>query len=149
MACALLGSVALAACGGSSENGVASKSPSGIVSAAMNAVSGAKSVHVSGSGVDAGSKVAIDLDLADGKGARGNISQGTVSFQLIQIGQTIYLKGSPEFWRHLGGSAAVQLLQGKWFQTPANSGSFASLGALTDMRKLFGSLSSHGALVKG
>ena len=149
MVCGVLGTGVLAACGGSSDNGVASKSPNGIVTAAMNAVSDAKSVHVSGAGVDAGSHVAIDLNLADGKGARGNISQGTVSFQLIQIGETIYLKGSPEFWRHLGGSAAVQLLQGKWFQTPADTGSFASLGALTDMHKLFGSLSSHGTLVKG
>jgi hypothetical protein len=140
---------AVSACGGSSDNGVASKSPNAILSAAMNAVNGARSVHVAGSGVDAGSPVALNLDLASGKGARGNIAEGTVSFQLIEVGQVIYLKGSPEFWRHLGGAAAVQLLQGKWFETPASSGSFASLGQLTDMRRLFASLSSHGTLVKG
>ncbi len=140
---------AITACGGSSDNGVASKSPSDILSAAMQAVDNAKSVHVSGSGVDAGSPVALDLDLASGRGARGNISQGNLSFQLVEVGPLIYLKGSPEFWRHLGGAAAVQLLQGKWFETPATSGSFASLAQLTDMRRLFSSLSTHGALVKG
>jgi hypothetical protein len=148
--CAVLLAGLVSACGGgSSDNGVASKSPSDILSAAMTAVNGAKSVHVSGSGVDGGSPVALDLDLASGKGARGNISQGNLSFQLIEVGKLIYLKGTPQFWRQLGGAAAVQLLQGKWFETPANSGSFASLGQLTDMRRLFSSLSSHGTLVKG
>jgi hypothetical protein len=148
-ACAVLLTGAISACGGSSDNGVAARSPSDILAAAMSAVNGATSVHVSGSGVDAGSQVALDLDLASGKGARGNISQGSLSFQLIEIGRLIYLKGSAEFWRHLGGSAAVQLLQGKWFETPADSGSFASLAQLTDMHQLFSSLSSHGVLVKG
>jgi hypothetical protein len=140
---------AVSACGGSSDNGVASKSPSDILSASMSAVNRATSVHVSGSGVNAGSPVALDLELASGKGARGNISQGNLSFQIVEVGKLIYLKGSPEFWRHLGGSAAVQLLQGKWFETPANSGNFASLAQLTDMHQLFSSLSSHGSLVKG
>lgn len=139
----------VSACGSSSDNGVASKSPDQILSAAMNAVNGAKSVHVTGSGVGSGSPVSVNLDLASGKGARGSISQGGLGFQVILVGQTLYLSGSPEFWRHFGGAAAAQLLQGKWLQAPANSGSFASLSTLTDMRRLFSSLSHHGTLTKG
>jgi hypothetical protein len=39
----------LAACGGSSDNGVASKSPDAIVNSAMSAIDSAKTAHVSGS----------------------------------------------------------------------------------------------------
>jgi hypothetical protein len=139
----------LSACGGASDNGVASKSPDGIFSAATNAVDGAKTVHVAGSGVDSGTPVGVDLELVAGKGASGNISEGGLSFQLIEVGQLLYLKGSPSFWRHYGGAAAAQLLQGKWLEAPANNGDFASLSSLTNIRSLFSSLSNHGTLVKG
>lgn len=62
---------ALGGCGGSSGNGVASKSPSEIVAAAKAAVDGASAVHVSGSTVTGGSPITLDLSLVTGKGGRG------------------------------------------------------------------------------
>jgi hypothetical protein len=152
LASALVALAGIAGCGGSSSagNGVASKSPTEIISSAKAAADGASSVHVIGSIVNAGSTIALDMELLKGTGGRGRLSQNGLSFELVEVGGSVYIKGSPAFYRHFAGGAAAQLLQGKWLKAPANTGSFASLGSLTDLRKLLDStLSSHGSLSKG
>src|ERR1019366_1510368 len=80
----------------------------------------------------------------------GQISENGLSFEVIRIHGTAYIKGSPAFYRHLAGAAAAQLLQGRWLKAPASSGSLASLASLTDLRALLDpTLTGHGTLVKG
>lgn len=147
---ALLAAAALAGCGSSSTNGVESKSASEIVAAAQKAAGEAKSVHVAGSVSTAGSKLALDLQIEQGKGAKGTISQGPLSFELVRVGESVYIRGSASFYEHFAGGEAAKLLKGKWLQAPANSGEFQTLGSLTDMRKLIGTvLGQHGTLAKG
>jgi hypothetical protein len=148
---ALLVAGPISACGSSSpsSNGVASKSPGAIISAADTAITGVKSVRVSGSIVSGGSRITLDLSLAAGKGGRGQMSENGLGFQMVVLDQTVYIDGSPAFWRHFGGAAAAQLFQGKWLKAPAN-GSFASVALLTNVHELFTQLlSSHGTLAKG
>src|SRR5690242_18608693 len=88
----------LAGCGGSSSsdsagNGVADKAPADILAATKVASDGARSVHVSGSLVSGGSPITLDMHLLAGKGGRGQLSEGGLSFQLIQVGKTVYIKG--------------------------------------------------------
>jgi hypothetical protein len=147
---ALVGAVA-AGCGGSSSvgNGLASKSPAAIVAAAKAAADGAASVHVSGA-VNEGVPLSLDMYLLAGKGGRGYVTQNGLRFELIALGSTVYIKGSPAFYRHIGGDAAARLLQGKWLKVPAAAGQFAPITGLTDLRKLIDTaLASHGTLVKG
>jgi hypothetical protein len=144
---------ALAGCGGSSggtsDNGVAAKSPDEIVAAASNTVGGVKSVHVAGSLLSGGSPIILDLTLVAGKGGGGQITQSGVSFKLVNLNQVVYINGSDDFWRRIGGTSAVQLFHGKWLRAPAN-GQFASVASLTNVQSLFNRLlSSHGALAKG
>jgi hypothetical protein len=143
----------LAGCGGgssssssaSSDNGVAGKSPADILTATKVAADGANSVHVSGSIVSDGSPITLDMNLLAGKGGRGKLSESGLAFELIAVGKTVYIKGSPAFYKHIGGNAAAQLLQGKWLKAPANSSDFASLGQLTDLRQLVDqTLANHG-----
>jgi hypothetical protein len=149
-ACALFAGSVISACGGSSDNGVAAKSPEAILSAAGAAADGVKSVHVAGAIVSGGVPITLDLELVSGKGARGNMSQGGLSFQLVAIGKAVYINGSPAFWRHFGGAAAAQLFQGKWLKAPANTGGFAALTSFTNLHQLFSKeLASHGKLAKG
>jgi hypothetical protein len=150
LVCALLVAGAVSACGSSSSsNGVASKSPEAIITAADAAITGVKSVHVSGSIVSDGSRITLDLSLAAGKGGRGQMSENGLGFQMVVLDQTVYIDGSPPFWRHFGGAAAAQLFEGKWLKAPAN-GSFASVALLTNVHELFTQLlSSHGTLAKG
>jgi hypothetical protein len=136
--------------GGSSENGVAAKSPTEILTAAKAAAESASAVHVSGSMVSGGAPITLDLNLVAGKGGKGRISENGLSFELIAVGGTAYISGSAEFYKHFAGSAAAQLLQGKWLKASATTGSLATLASLTDLKKLIdAALAQHGTLVKG
>ena len=128
---------ALAGCGGSSSrNGLASKSPAEIIAAARTAADGASTVHVSGSTVTGGTPLTFDLSLTAGKGGRGRITEKGLSFELIELEGTIYIKGSSAFYKHFAGTAAAQLLQGKWLKASATNPGFAGLSSLTDLHKL-------------
>jgi polyisoprenoid-binding protein YceI len=147
--CAALSAGALAGCGGSSGNGVASKSPNAIFKSASNAITHAQSVHVSGSIVASGVPLNLDLTLVSGQGGRGQVSEGGLSFRVVHLGQTVYLYGTPAFWQHFGGATAAQRINGRWVKASA-TGPFASLASLTDLHRLLGSiLLSHGTLTKG
>jgi hypothetical protein len=148
-ACATLAAGGLAACGGSSGNGVASKSADEIVTASGKAISHAKSVHVTGSISTRGVPLTLDLTLVNGTGGRGQISEGGLSFRLVDVGQTVYIQGSQAFWQHFGGAAAARVINGRWLKAP-DTGQFASLATLTNMQKLTGALLlTHGSLAKG
>lgn len=141
--------VGLAGCGGASSNGVAAKSPNAIVAAATNAIRGAQSVHVSGSIVNGGSPITLDLNLAAGKGGGGRMSENDLSFRIIVLKDVVYINGSDSFWRHFGGNAAAQLFHGKWLRGSA-TGQLGSVAELTDLQSLFNKLlSTHGSLAKG
>jgi hypothetical protein len=147
-----LAALAIGGCGSSSPsgNGVSSKSATEILAASKAAADSASSVHVAGTLTSSGTPVTLNLSLASGHGGRGQISQGSLSFELIVLGDTIYIKGSPAFYSHFGGTAAAQLFQGKWLKSPVSGGELGSLAALTDFSKLLDqALASQGALAKG
>ncbi len=146
-----LGVAALSGCGSSSSgNGVAAKSAEQIVAEAKKTADGASSVHVSGSVTSGGSPVTLDLKLAAEKGATGQIAQNGSTFKIVIAGGIAYISGSDAFYRKLGGSAAAQLLAGKWLKVPTNTPEFSSFASLTNMRKLLDTvLVGHGTLEKG
>jgi hypothetical protein len=148
---AVFSAVVLAGCGGSksNSNGVASKSADEIVAAAKAAADSATSVHAYGSGSDNGVPLVIDLHIVAGKGGKGSLAEHGVSFQLVRIGPTAYIKGSRAFYKKFAGPAAAQLLQGKWLKASATTGQLASLTPLTDLNKFFDTaLANHGKLEK-
>lgn len=146
-----LAAIALSACGSSasSDNGESSKAANQILTDAVSAAQGASSVRVSGSIADSGQPVSVDLRLVNGKGGLGSMTIQGAPVQIVDINDTLYMKGSDAFWTKVGGGGAVvALLHGKWLKAPA-TGSYASLANLTSMHALFGQLLSHGALTKG
>lgn len=142
----------LGGCGETSKtksNGIESKSPTAIVEAAKKAADEATAVHVSGAIKSNGTPVTLDLSLVSGKGGSGKLSEGGLSFELIRIGSTAYIKGSEAFYKHFGGSATASLLKGKWLKAPTTSEQFSMLATITDPRKLLDmTLASHGKLEK-
>jgi hypothetical protein len=132
----VLAAAATGGCGGSSGNGLASKTPSEIIAAARTAATGATAVHVKGSTVAAGTPITLDLNLVVGQGGRGRLSENGLSFELIEIGPKIYINGSTAFYAHFAGASAAQLFHGKWLKASTSNPSFAGLSPLTDMRKL-------------
>jgi hypothetical protein len=147
-------SLALAGCGGSGHHahGIAAETPNQIIAAATRAIDGVRTVRVSGEVGDGSSSntIKLDLNLVNGRGATGSMSEHGLSFKLISVGGDAYINGSPGFWKQFGGAAAVRQLQGKWLRAPADSGDFASFSSLTNVHKLLtGLLSGHGALTMG
>jgi hypothetical protein len=147
----MLGAVALAGCGSSSSgNGIASNTPAEIIARAKAAADSASSVYVSGTLVSKGVPVSLEMELLAGKGGRGRVAQNGLSFELVQVGGIVYIDGSAAFYRHIGGSAAAQILRGRWLKAPAVTPEFAPIAALTDLRKLLSSaLASRGPLTSG
>ena len=139
---------ALGGCGSSSGNGVAGKSPEQILAASRAAAGAASSVHVSGSISSSGGQIGLNLSLSS-SGGRGELSLAGLGFELVQTGATVYIKGSADFYRHIAGAAAAQLLQGRWLKAPASTPEFASIAPLTNLHGLVdATLAGHGALTK-
>ncbi len=107
-------------------------------------------MHVAGTLSSGGTPLTLDMDLVSGHGGRGQISENGLSFELIVVGDTVYIKGSPAFYSHFGGAAAAQLFQGKWLKAPVSGGELASLASLTNLSRLLDqALASHDTLAKG
>jgi hypothetical protein len=149
LALVLLG-VLLAGCGShsssESSNGEASKSADKVLADAKAAVDGASSARVSGNIVSGGTPIKLDLSMANGQ-AKGSMSTSGLSFDLVRIGNTAYIKGSDDFYKHFAGAAVAQLLHDKWLKASITSGRFASFEPLTNVRLLFDKVASnHGKL---
>jgi hypothetical protein len=145
--------LAVAGCGSSSSksgNGVADKSPEQMLLATKAAAASAASVHIAGSIVSGGKPISLNMELVAGHGGKGTIAQEGFSIDLVQVGGSVYINGSDAFYKHVAGSAAAQLLHGKWLKAPAGSGELASLSQLTNLSKLIdAALASHGTLARG
>jgi len=139
--------VGLAGCGGSSSNGEAKKSPEQVVADAQKAAVGASSVHVTGHITDNGTPLAIDLTLLKDKKGKGNLSEQGLKFDVIRIGDTVYIRGSDAFLKQFAGAGAAALLHGEWLKGSATKSQFAALAPLTDESQLFkAALGQHGKL---
>jgi hypothetical protein len=123
--------VALAGCGGSSDNAVASKSATEILAAAKHAAESATSVHVESQAEQGALKLTLSLELTS-NGGRGDISLLGSSFEVIRTGDTLYLKGDPVFYQRLGINPK-RIPRNTWIKTPATNSQFAQLTSFTDL----------------
>jgi hypothetical protein len=137
----------LAGCGGHGKaakpNGEASKPANRVLADANAAATTASSAHVSGSIRSGGTPITLDLSTARGKGAKGSMSTNGLKFDLVRIGDTLYIRGSDEFYKHFAGAGVAQLLHGKWLKASATNGRLRSLAPLTSLGDLFAGISSH------
>ncbi|MFL5958946.1 MAG: hypothetical protein ACJ75G_01580 [Gaiellaceae bacterium] len=148
----VLAAAFLGGCGGghgssTKPNGEASKPAARVLADARSAATGASSVHVSGNIRSDGTPIELDLSMARGKGAKGSMSTNGLSFDLVRVGDTAYVRGSDAFYKHFAGAGIAQLLHDKWLKASIVQGRFKSLAPLTSIDLLFGKVSSsHGKL---
>jgi hypothetical protein len=139
---------ALTGCG-SSGNGVASKSASEILAVTKAAAASATSVHVVSKASQGPLSLTLNLDLAS-NGGRGQVSLLGLAFELIRVGNTLYLKGNPAFYTRLSSTTGLHLPRGVWLKAPASGGKLAQLAAFTEASgELNRLLSSTGPVTKG
>lgn len=139
--------VLLAGCGSSKKaaptNDEASKPAAQVLADAKSAATQASSAHVSGRIESSGQPITVDLSTARDKGAKGSMSTNGLGFDLVRIGDTIYIRGSDEFLKHFAGAAAAHLLHGKWLKASATHGRLRSLAPLTSLGALFAGITTH------
>ncbi len=121
--------ISLAGCGGSAGNGIASKTPTEILAASRAAATNATSVRVVSKVSQGPLTLAFNAQLAS-DGGRAQVSLTGFAFEVIRIGETVYLKGSPILYKRLG--IALKVPQHRWLQAPV-SGQLGQLAAFTDL----------------
>lgn len=134
-----LGVVALvAACGSSSDT--SSKSAAAILEASRTAARDASAVRVTsqvfGSRVGPKTKskpraiVTLELQLSGGDGHAKLAFFGAKS-EVIRIGQTLYVKSGPRFYRRLNERNGTHVPNATWLKAPVGSTEVTNLAALT------------------
>ncbi|MGP4000902.1 hypothetical protein [Streptomyces sp. 8N706] len=151
---------ALVGCGGGEDpdagtNGVGKLSAAKIESRARKAVDGAEAVRLSGSVVTKGRTYKLDMRLKKGGGI-GHLSSKGSRFELLRVGNELYLKADADFWaRQEGGSstsdsAAASKLDDKFVKVPSSDPAYKQLSGFTDMDLLLdGLLGLHGKRATG
>ncbi len=122
--------LALAGCG-SSPKDIASKSPAAILAASRTAARDASAVHMLGKFSAGRITSDLELQLTHGEG-RARMSLLGHSSEAIRIGNTLYAKGSPGFYRLLAQRTGVHIAPGTWLKVPANGGQLREFAALTE-----------------
>ncbi|MCX2183563.1 hypothetical protein KV205_23985 [Streptomyces sp. SKN60] len=159
-------------------NGVGRLDATVIEQKARKAADTAKAVRLSGTLVSKGGTYKLNMRLKQ-DGANGSVTTKNSTFELLRVGDALYLKADAGFWEHedgAGGSAApsgaagsdgsgsgsgesgsddagseaADTLGDKYVKVPEGDPSYKQLRGFTDMNLLLdGLIGLHGDLVKG
>ncbi|MFE1439316.1 hypothetical protein [Streptomyces sp. NPDC058739] len=164
--CALaMTGTALAGCGSedpdAGTNGVGKLPPAKIQSETRAAAGSVDAVRLSGTVVAGGRTYQLDMRLKEDGGSGSLTAQGA-TFELLRIGDELFLKANAEFWNHEegkgedgsgedekgdGDSAAADKLGGKYVKVPQGDPSYKRFSGFTDKDVLLdGLLTLHGSL---
>jgi hypothetical protein len=127
-------------------NGVGKLSADQIEDKAKAAAGAADSVHLSGTLVSGGKSFSLDMRLKK-DGGSGEVKSKDDTFQLLRVGEQLYLKASAAFW---GQSESAGKLGDKYVKVPEGDPSYKQFRGFTDMTVLLDSLLGlDGKLAKG
>ncbi|MBT2443286.1 hypothetical protein J7E93_24965 [Streptomyces sp. ISL-36] len=141
-------------------NGVGKLSPTAIEQKAQSAADSAKAVRLAGTLVSKGGTYKLNMRLKQ-DGASGSVTTKNSTFELLRIGDALYLKADAGFWAHDdkpsqassdadADSEAADKLDDKYVKVPQDDPSYKQLRGFTDMNLLLdGLLGLHGEAVKG
>nr|WP_079193820.1 hypothetical protein [Streptomyces sp. CB02923] len=137
-------------------NGVGKLPADAIQTKAQTAARGAGTVRLSGNLVSQGRTYKLDMRLGP-EGARGELSTKAATFQLLRVGDALYLKADAGFWAReknanpsKNDEAAAAKLVGKYVKVPSKDPVYKRFSGFTDKDVLLGSLLGlHGKLATG
>ncbi|GAA2481094.1 hypothetical protein [Streptomyces gobitricini] len=140
-------------------NGVGKLSATAIESKARAAAGGAQAVRLSGTLVSKGGTYELNMRL-NRTGAAGSVVTRTSTFELLRVGDALYLKADADFWasgtsgegeeRDDSGTGAADKLDDMYVKVPEDDPSYKQLRGFTEMNVLLdGLLELHGGIVKG
>ncbi|WP_329621309.1 hypothetical protein OG357_13135 [Streptomyces sp. NBC_01255] len=153
--------VGLTACGADPDegtNGVGRLSAPEIEKEAQSAADTAKAVRLAGTLVSKGGTFKLNMRLKQ-DGAAGSVTTKNSTFELLRIGDALYLKADAGFWAHDDTSddepteadtEAADKLDDMYVKVPQGDPSYKQFRGFTDMDVLLdGLIGLHGEKVKG
>jgi hypothetical protein len=144
----------LGGCGGddpdAGTNGVGKLPAEQIQTRTRAAADGAAAVRLAGTVVTSGRTYQLDMRLTE-DGGTGSVSAQGATFQLLRVGQQLYLKADSDFWSHAsgsdGGDGTAGKLNGKYVKVPRTDPAYKRFSGFTDKSVLLdGLLTLHGSL---
>ncbi|MER5712814.1 hypothetical protein AB0B13_25070 [Streptomyces sp. NPDC042898] len=151
----------LTACGADPDegtNGVGKLSAPEIEQKAQSAADTAKAVRLSGTLVSKGGTFKLNMRLKQ-DGAAGSVTTKNSTFELLRIGDALYLKADADFWAHddkatreptEADTEAADKLDDMYVKVPQGDPSYKQFRGFTDMDVLLaGLIGLHGEKVKG
>ncbi|MFD8974142.1 MULTISPECIES: hypothetical protein [Streptomyces] len=151
----------LTACGADPDegtNGVGKLSAPEIEQKAQSAADAAKAVRLSGTLVSKGGTFKLNMRLKQ-DGAAGSVTTKNSTFELLRIGDALYLKADAGFWAHddkatreptEADTEAADKLDDMYVKVPQGDPSYKQFRGFTDMDVLLaGLIGLHGEKVKG
>ncbi|MBV7700812.1 hypothetical protein [Streptomyces sp. TRM70350] len=130
-------------------NGVGKLPADQIQARTRTAAESAQAVRLSGTVVAGGSTYKLDMRLKS-DGGTGSVSAQGATFQLLRVGEELFLMADAEFWHDghdEGDAAAADKLDGKYVKVPKGDPSYQRFSGFTDKDVLFDSLLTlHGTL---
>ncbi|WP_392672400.1 hypothetical protein [Streptomyces sp. LN785] len=152
---------ALTACGDEDPdkgtNGIGRLSATQIEKKTQAAADSADAVRLAGTLVSKGGAYKLNMRLKE-DGGTGSVTSKDSTFELLRIGDAVYLKADSGFWSHQDkdernsatGAAAGDKLQDKYVKVPQGDPTYKQLRGFTDMKTLLdGMLTLHGKVNKG
>lgn len=151
---------ALTACGEDPDqgtNGVGKLNALEIEKKAQRAADTADTVRLAGTLVGKDGTYKLNMRLNE-KGGTGSVVSKDSTFELLRIGDELYLKADSGFWSHEeepgadggAGGAAADKLQNKYVKVPQDDPTYKQLRGFTDKKTLLdGMLTLHGTVNKG
>jgi hypothetical protein len=144
---AVLFVASLAVLVGAGPGGEASKTPAQVLADIHKATASATSVHFAGTINAPGSKIVLDLNIERGVGGAGRIAENNLVFDIVRVGDKVYLRGNDAFYKKYAGSSGVKLFHGRWLAFPTTMKGMSSFLLFTDIDQFFaGLLSNHGVV---
>ncbi|MGW1625370.1 hypothetical protein [Streptomyces sp. NPDC002172] len=129
-------------------NGVGKLAPDVIQSKTRAAASSVATVRMAGTVVTSGRTYELDMRLNE-DGGTGSVTSKGSTFQLLRVGDTLYLQADDKFWNHADGSdtTAATKLDGKYVKVPRTDPAYKKFSGFTDKDVLLsGLLTLHGSL---
>src|SRR5262249_21957419 len=129
-------------------NGVGKLSAGVIQSKTRAAATSVVTVRMAGTVVTSGRTYQLDMRL-NKDGGTGTVTSKGSTFQLLRVGETLYLQADAGVWSHADGSdtTAATKLDGKYVKVPRTDPAYKKFSGFTDKDLLLsGLLTLHGSL---
>ncbi|MGW0786975.1 hypothetical protein ACWD04_01690 [Streptomyces sp. NPDC002911] len=149
--------IALTACAGEDPdkgtNGVGKLTAAQIDKKARTAAAAADAVRLTGKLVSKGGTYTLNMQLSS-KGGMGSVISERNTFELLRIGDELYLKADAGFWKDDEADdesdSAADKLQNKYVRVPEDDPTYQQMRGFTEKETLLGGvLALHGKINKG